>query len=52
MKKYNRGHLYASDDEVKTAVTLWFLHQDAQFYSDGFGKLLKRLLAKVFRLQR
>ena len=35
LKKNLRRNQYASDDEVKRAVTLWFLHQDPLFYLDG-----------------
>jgi hypothetical protein len=30
-----------SEDEVKTAVKLWFHHQYAQFYHNGLMKLLE-----------
>jgi hypothetical protein len=35
LKKIFRRNQYASDDEVKPAVMLWFLHQDPLFYLDG-----------------
>ena len=41
MKEEPRGHDRASDDQVKTAVQLWFHHHDAQFYRGGFSKLGK-----------
>jgi hypothetical protein len=39
-KEHLRGHHHAGNDGVKTAFELWFRHKDAQFYRDGFTKLL------------
>jgi hypothetical protein len=42
LKEEPRGHLCGSDDQVKTAVQLWFRHLDAQFYRDCSSKVRKR----------
>lgn len=41
MKQHFKGPYYTSDDEVKTAVQLWFHHQDAHVYQDTLMKLLE-----------
>jgi hypothetical protein len=39
LKEHLRGCHSVLDDEVKTAVKLWFCHHDAQFYFEGLTKL-------------
>jgi len=41
LKEHLRGCHSVLDDEVKTAVKLWFCHHDAQFYCEGLQNYLK-----------
>ena len=49
MKKFLRGKLFSSDEEVKEAVTTWFEEQSKDFFSRGM-KSLQQKWAKCIEL--
>jgi hypothetical protein len=55
LKKHLREHHCLSDDEVKTAMKMWFRQHDAQFHSEEIVKISARGLsvwgAEVIKLR-
>jgi phage terminase large subunit-like protein len=49
MKKFLRGKLFSSDEEVKEVVTTWFEEQPKDFFSRGI-KSLQQQWAKCTEL--
>ena len=50
MKKFLRGKLFSSDEEVKEAVTTWLEEQSKDFFFSGGIKSLQQNWAKCIEL--